>query len=317
MSLTPDLRLRPLREGDDLQALTALLHQAYAPLGAAGMNFTAVNQSVGQTRDRVNGGHCLLALDGTDHVLGTVTLNRAFNPNTQAWARATPWFYRDDVAHLHQYAVAPAAQGRGVGTALLAAAEAWARQQGCTGMALDTALPAQHLRQRYAAAGYQTVDEVQWAGKTYRSVVMLKLLAPATVLTITDPAHHAALVRCLWAHVQARDWPAARTLLADDAQLHWVASGEWLLDADAIIRVQALYPEGWQLLVQEVTPLVDGRVHSMVRVDHGESTFFAHTLWRFTGGLIAGGHETWATAEAPPAWRSAAAIGAYRQGPWR
>jgi GNAT superfamily N-acetyltransferase len=312
----PGFQLRPWHEGDSLAALTTLLHQAYAPLGAAGMNFTAVTQTEAVTAARVRGGHCLLA-ERDGQPLGTVTVNRAFDPNTQAWARATPWFYRDDVAHLHQYAVAPAAQGQGVGTALLAAAEAWAQQQGCAGMALDTALPAQHLRQRYAAAGYQVVDEVQWAGKTYRSVVMLKPLAPAAPLAATDTAHHAALVRCLWACFQARDWAAARALLADDAQLHWLASGEWLLDADAIVRVQAIYPEGWTIHVREVTPMADGRVHSLVQVDHGEATFHAHTLWRFAGALIAGGVETWATAEAPPAWRTAEAIGAYRRGPWR
>lgn len=324
MSPPSPCTLRLLHDGDDLAALTTLLHQAYAPLGAAGLNFTAVDQTVDQTRARVQGGHCLVAVEpapaGTgagagpaDRLLGTVTLNRAFDPNRQPWARATPWFYRDDVAHLHQYAVAPAAQGRGIGGALLAAAEAWALQQGCRAIALDTALPAHHLRQRYAAAGYADVGDVQWAGKTYRSAVMLKALGGGTAPGADDPAHHAALVRCLWAHFQARDWAAARHLLADDAQLHWVASGEWLLDADAIIRVQVIYPEGWTLQVLEVTPMADGRVHSAIRVDHGRQTFYANTLWRFAAGRIAGATEFWATAEAPPAWRTAEAIGAYRR----
>ena len=312
----PGFQLRPWREGDSLAALTTLLHQAYAPLGAAGMNFTAVNQTEAMTAERVRGGQCLVA-ERDGQLLGTVTVNRAFDPNTQAWARATPWFYRDDVAHLHQYAVAPAAQGQGIGSALLAGAQALAMGAGCRAIALDTAVPAAALRQRYARAGYADVDEVQWAGKTYRSVVMVKALDGGPALAATDPAHHAALVRCLWAHFQARDWPAARALLADDAQLHWVASGEWLLDADAIIRVQQIYPEGWRLTVLEATPMLDGRVHSVIRVDHGEQTFYAHTLWRFAGALIQGATETWATAEAPPDWRSAAAIGAYRRDPVR
>jgi hypothetical protein len=129
----------------------------------------------------------------------------------------------------------------------------------------------------------------------------------------SEPAHHAATVRALWASFQARDWAAARAFLHDDATLFWRASGERLLDADAFIRVQAIYPEGWTLHVVDVTPMADGRVHSLVEVRHAGQTFLAHTLWSFRGARIAHADETWATWEAPPAWRTAAAIGAYRR----
>jgi len=138
-------------------------------------------------------------------------------------------------------------------------------------------------------------------------------LAAAPQAADRDAEHGAATVRALWAHFQARDWAGARALLADDAQLYWRASGEHLLDADAIIRVNAIYPEGWALHIHEVTPLVDGRVHSLIEVRHGPHRFLAHTLWRFAGGLISHGDETWAIAEPPPAWRTAEAIGAYRR----
>ena len=104
-----------------------------------------------------------------------------------------------------------------------------------------------------------------------------------------------------------------REMLADDARMFWRASGEHLLDADAIVRVNAIYPEGWVLNVLEVTPLSDGRVHSMVEVRHASQRFIAHTLWRFDGPLIVHADETWATAEPPPAWRTPEAIGAYRR----
>ena len=324
--------VRALAPTDSLAALTALLHAAYAPLAAAGLNFTAASQTESVTAERLAGGHALVAVRG-DELLGTVTVNRAFDANRQPWARATPWFYRADVAHLHQFAVAPSAQGSGMGRALLQAAEAWAQAVGQRAIALDTALPALHLRQRYQRAGYAEVAQVQWGGKTYRSAVMLKTLGGVVttpvlttpVLTtpvLTTPAptdgdaqHHAATVRCLWAHFQARDWPGARALLTDNATLHWRASGEHLLDADAIIRVNSIYPEGWALHIGQVTPMADGRVHSMVEVQHGARRFIAHTLWRFAGRLIVHADETWATTEAPPAWRTAEAIGAYRREP--
>lgn len=43
-------------------------------------------------------------------------------------------------------------------------------------MALDTAEPAQHLRDWYTSLGYRLVDYAQWPGKTYRSVIMSKRL---------------------------------------------------------------------------------------------------------------------------------------------
>ena len=303
--------VRPRQAGDSLADLTALLHRAFAPLAAAGMNFTAASQTEAMTRERLSHCHCWVAEQG-GQIVGSVTVSGAYDPNHQTWARATPWFYRDDVAHLHQLAVAPAAQGQGIGAALVQAGEHWARQVGHLAIALDTAAPASHLRQRYQRAGFAEVAGVQWGGKAYRSVVMVKALGDGPV-SDTDPQHHAATVRSFWAHVQARDWAGARALLADRATLHWPASGEHLLDADAIIRVNAIYPEGWALQILEVTPMCDGRVHSMVAVQHADQRFLAHTLWRFAGRLIVQGDETWATVQAPPAWRSAEAIGAYRR----
>lgn len=308
------VQIRPLAPGDSIAALTALVHRAYAPLAAAGLNFTAASQSEALTVERIADGHCLLALQDGE-LLGTVTVARAHDGNRHPWARASAWLLRDDVAHLFQFAVEPAAQGAGLGRALMQAAEDHSLASGRRAVALDTALPASHLRQRYARAGYTEQHELQWHGKTYRSVLMVKPLADPAVAT-TDAEHQVATVRAFWAHVQARDWPAARALLADDARLYWRASGEHLLDADAIIRVNVIYPEGWSVHLHEASALVDGRVHSLTEVRHGGQRFLAHTLWRFdAAGRIEDADETWATVEAPPDWRSAEAIGAYRREP--
>ncbi len=121
-------------------------------------------------------------------------------------------------------------------------------------------------------------------------------------------------VAALWAFFQARDWVGARRLFNDAATLTWHASGERLLDADAIIRVNSIYPEGWSLRVIEINALQGGRVHSIVEVTHGVMRFLANSLFRFdAAGLIVEVDEYWATVEAPPAWRNAAAIGAYER----
>ena len=128
-----------------------------------------------------------------------------------------------------------------------------------------------------------------------------------------DAARRARCVEALWGRFEARDWAGARQLFSDTATLTWHSSGERFLEADAIIRVNAIYPEGWRIRTVEVNPLLDGRIHSVVEVTHGAQRFLANSLFRFDAELIAEVHEYWATVEAPPAWRTAAAIGAYER----
>ena len=120
-------------------------------------------------------------------------------------------------------------------------------------------------------------------------------------------------VRSLWTLFQARDWTTARALFADNAVMTWHASGERLLNADAIIRVNAVYPEGWRIRIVEVNALQDGRVHSVVEVSHPPGLFIANSLFRFDQERIVQVDEYWATVEAAPAWRTPERIGAYQR----
>ncbi len=306
------IHLRSLAATDSLQTITALLHRAYARLGAMGLNYTAVDQPLDVTRQRIQRGHCFVLDDGAT-VVGTIVVNGGYDANRDPWARASPWYYRGDVAHLHQLAVDASLRGQGWGDRLVGACEAWAVQHGFRAMALDTAVPATHLRSRYARLGYHDIDEVQWPGKRYRSVLMCKPLGE-TVPTAADPEHRCAAVRTLWAHVQARDWAAMRAALADGCTMHWPATRERFLDADAIVRVQTIYPEGWSIDIGEVLATQDGRVVSTVTVTHGAQTFFARSIFGFgADGRITGIDEVWATGEPAPAWRIAASIGAYER----
>jgi len=183
-----NLTIRPLAASDSLEALTELLHRAYAALGAQGWNFTAVDQSVELTAKRVAGGGCLLAeLEGAGdgvnapalRLVGTVNVSGPYKLAPGAWGLDTPWYQREDTAILSQYAVDPAYQGRGFGERLMEAAEAWARDRGYAFIALDTAKPAAHLQRRYAQRGYAAKAEVQWEGKCYSSILMVKPLKEA------------------------------------------------------------------------------------------------------------------------------------------
>lgn len=163
------LTLRILRDTDSLQELTGLLHRAYAELSAAGLNFTAVDQSPEVTAQRIAGGTCFLAR-WDETLVGTI-LAKPTEPGS-----ACRYFRQPGVATLRQFAVDPGHRGKGVGLRLIEACEQWARDAGFEEIALDTARPAQHLISLYTRLGYQIVETVQWEGKTYESVVMRKQL---------------------------------------------------------------------------------------------------------------------------------------------
>ena len=171
------ISIRALAPTDCLSELTTLLHKAYASLGAQGWNFTGVDQSVEVTAKRVMAGQCLLAMQG-EAMVGTVTVRGPYRPELDAWFLDTPWYTRQDTAILSQFAVDPQCQGLGLGARLMQAAEAWAAESGFAHIALDTAKPAQHLQRRYADSGYVPMCELQWQGKNYTSVLMVKELAP-------------------------------------------------------------------------------------------------------------------------------------------
>jgi uncharacterized damage-inducible protein DinB/ribosomal protein S18 acetylase RimI-like enzyme len=169
------ITIRPLASRDSFDALTTLLHRAYAPLAAQGMNFSAATQDAETTRRRAAEGHCLVAeLDGA--VVGTVTVSGPYGADEAPWTATVPWFRDRDTAHFHQFAVDPALQRQGLGRRLVQACEQWAHEHGFKRMALDTAEPARALRALYRRLGYAEVGQVQWDGKHYRSVIMLKSL---------------------------------------------------------------------------------------------------------------------------------------------
>jgi GNAT superfamily N-acetyltransferase len=118
----------------------------------------------------------------------------------------------------------------------------------------------------------------------------------------------ARTVRAMWQAFEARDWTAARALLKSDLQAVWWASGERFGGADGFIEANARYPEGWSIHVLEISRLEDGRVLSVVRVDHPPSAFFATSFFRVDDGVIIGIDEYWATVEPPPPWRGDAGI---------
>lgn len=135
-----------------------------------GLNYTAVDQTVDVTLQRIARGECYLGFMRRT-LVGTVLLEHC-QPESRC-----KWYADKSLASAHQLAIAPEFKGRGIGTQLMGFAERWAISHCYSGMCIDTAEPATRLVEYYAALGYETVGFEQWSGKRYRSVIMRKLFA--------------------------------------------------------------------------------------------------------------------------------------------
>ncbi len=198
------IEVRPFAARDSLPALTRLLHLAYAPLAAAGMNFTAASQTVADTARRAAEGQCFIA-EQAGQIVGTVTVCGPYAEGEAPWADSVRWFRDRDTAHFHQFAVHPDLQGQGLGRRLVAACERWALERGYRYVALNTPVPAQALRALYTRLGYVDVGEVQWEGRTYRSVVMRKAIdrSPLREQLQTLARYNLWATKKLYEHVDA------------------------------------------------------------------------------------------------------------------
>jgi GNAT superfamily N-acetyltransferase len=157
--------IRRLDPADSITDLTDLLHRAYRPLAEAGMRFLATHQDEEVTRRRIAKGECYVAVR-EGRVVGTIVFR------DPAATTGCPYYERPGVSCLNQFAVEPELQKHGIGSALMDAVEARAREVGATEIALDTAETATHLIRYYSGRGYRIVDTTRWEVTNYRSVVM-------------------------------------------------------------------------------------------------------------------------------------------------
>ena len=173
MSARCALHCREIDAADDLAALTALIHAAYAPHAAKGLRYWATHQSVADTASRLALGHGLVGtIDG--QIVATLTLRRP-NANSQVELFRDP-----DTWSFCQFAVHPDHKGQGYGKQLHDFALTFAAARGCRRMALDTAQPAQALIDMYGAWGYTKVGTCDWRPRTnYLSVLMQKAVSEA------------------------------------------------------------------------------------------------------------------------------------------
>ncbi|HZZ19507.1 MAG TPA: GNAT family N-acetyltransferase [Opitutaceae bacterium] len=193
------MTIRAFEQGDDVAAMTEMLHLAYAPLAALGLRYNATHQGPQVTLQRLMKGHPFVAVS-EGRIVGTITL---YGPDTES---RVPIFADPKTWHFGQFGVHPDFKGRGIGRDLHRHIVAFALGQGASVMALDTAAPAGHLIEMYARWGYQLRDRVSWDSTNYESVVMTKILRAEV---------NAAIASC-----EPSDLPVVFEIINDSAQAY-------------------------------------------------------------------------------------------------
>jgi ribosomal protein S18 acetylase RimI-like enzyme len=137
---------------DEYEASGRLVVAAYDALPGNHMS-GAYAKELADVGPRAAGAEVLVAVDS--ELLGCVT----FVPDA-----SSPWaeMFQDDEAGIRMLAVDPAAQGRGVGQALLAACLERGRQLGRAGMFLHSTPWMTAAHRLYQGSGFQRVPERDW-----------------------------------------------------------------------------------------------------------------------------------------------------------
>jgi GNAT superfamily N-acetyltransferase len=168
--MEPTIRL--LAPSDSLDELTLLLNRAYQRLAAMGFNYTAVDQTVETTRERIEDNECYVAvIEG--RIVGTALLI----PHQMDHCECAN---RPGIAYAGQLGVEPEFRHLGLGARLMDTIENRARELGFHTIAGDTSEGADYLLKFYGGRGYEVIGYHQWRGKTYRSVVLAKKLLETT-----------------------------------------------------------------------------------------------------------------------------------------
>lgn len=147
MSGDPPFRVRPARV-EDAGALGVLSHLAAMTGAPAWMTIHSIEEETAFLRSLIEQADprriILVAVDDDDRVLGGAGATRSNDDDSRV--------------HINSIGVLPEAEGRGIARALLAAIEAWCREQGLTELTLDVYPGNERARRLYERSGF----EIEW-----------------------------------------------------------------------------------------------------------------------------------------------------------
>jgi len=116
-----------------------------------------------------------------------------------------------------------------------------------------------------------------------------------------------AVVERFWRLMEAREWGAARALLAPDFVAEWPQTNERFPSADAFMAMNEAHPApNWHIASVSVQA-TEREIVAEALVTSDEGADYAVGFYRVHGGLMTRAREYWIErrAEPAPAWRAA------------
>jgi ribosomal protein S18 acetylase RimI-like enzyme len=149
------IEIREAEPGDHPEAgrVTALAYREFVPADDDG-DWARYLERMADVAERAERTHILIAVD-EGRVVGCVTLE--LEGRVGDWDGDPP--LEPGEAHIRMLGVDPAARARGVGTRLMAAAEARARDAGKTFVTLHTTPRMEAAQRMYARLGYERTED--------------------------------------------------------------------------------------------------------------------------------------------------------------
>lgn len=143
--------MRPVRNDEEADAAGRVVETAYFSDGFIEEEY---RPTLRDGRSRARDATLLVAVDGDDRVVGTVTYVRS----GERYAEVS----RPGEAEFRMLGVDPSAQGRGVGRALVEACVARARSEGCTALVMCTDVHMRTAQGLYDRMGFRRAPDRDW-----------------------------------------------------------------------------------------------------------------------------------------------------------
>ena len=114
---------------------------------------------------------------------------------------------------------------------------------------------------------------------------------------MAENSEASAVLRELWARIDAQDWEGLAGLLDPGLTAHYTHTGE-NFSPDELVRLNREYPGRWHVDVEDVVGEGD-RAVSRARVSDGTQTHHVASFATVRGGLVTELVEVWAESGVP------------------
>lgn len=165
--LTDNLVIIPKPDYISWEEITQLLHIGYAERVDEGLHYSATDQSVQKTIERVEDGVCLVALFN-----GKLVATESYKLVESKNLKRKKWFQDDSYYYLHSLTVHPDFKRKGIGLKIRNVIRDEAIKNNIPSLISDTSEDAKWLIKWYSRLGHKKVGYMSRTSTNYYSVIM-------------------------------------------------------------------------------------------------------------------------------------------------